>query len=52
MKKLTKLTIYLKGALIGMISEYVFRVEFGYLQGFILLLLIIGIAIDLYEHKD
>ena len=52
MKKLTKLTIYLKGALIGMISEYAFRVEFGYLQGFILSLLIIGMAIDLYEHKD
>ena len=52
MKKLTKLTIYLKGALIGMISEYAFRVEFGCLQGFILSLLIVGMAIDLYEHKD
>jgi hypothetical protein len=47
-----KLIICLKGALIGMISEYSFRVEFTYLQGFILLTLIISIVIDLYEDKN
>ncbi len=41
-----KLRIYIKGALIGMIAEYAFRVEFGYLQGFILSMLIIGMSID------
>lgn len=41
-----KLIIYTKGAMIGMVVEYCFRVEFGYLQGFILIVLIIGLIID------
>jgi biotin transporter BioY len=45
-----KLTIYLKGGLIGMISEYCFRVEFGYLQGFILSALVIGMIIDVIQN--
>lgn len=44
-----KLMIYLKGCLIGMIAEYCFRVEFGYLQGFILSALIIGMIIDVVQ---
>ena len=45
-----RITIYLKGALIGMIAEYAFRVEFGYLQGFILSMLIIGMTIDVVDN--
>lgn len=45
-----KLTIYLKGALIGMIAEYCFRVEYGYLQGFILGILIILMIIDVLNN--
>lgn len=44
-----KLKTYLWGAMIGMISEYCFRVEFGYLQGFILVILILGMIIDVIE---
>jgi hypothetical protein len=42
-----KLMIYLKGGLIGMIAEYCFRVEFGYLQEVILSALIISMIIDI-----
>ena len=41
-----KSSIYLKGILIGMIAEYCFRVEFGYLQGFILSVLTIEMLLD------
>ena len=41
-----KSSIYLKGILIGMIAEYCFRVEFGYLQGFILSALTIEMLLD------
>lgn len=41
-----RLMIYLKGAMVGMIAEYCFRVEFGYLQAVILTVLVIGIVID------
>ena len=44
-----KLMVYLKGGLIGMITEYCFRVEFGYLQGFILSALIISMIIDVVQ---
>jgi len=43
------LKIYVNGALIGMIAEYCFRVQFGYLQGFILSLLIFKAIIIIYE---
>jgi hypothetical protein len=36
-----KLSFYVKGILIGMIGEYCFRIECGYLQIFILSLLIL-----------
>jgi hypothetical protein len=42
-----KLNTYLTGILIGMIAEYSLRIEFGYMQGFILLLLIIKMIIDI-----
>lgn len=41
-----KLICYIKGALIGMIAEYSFRIEFGYLQAFILTMLLLGLALD------
>jgi hypothetical protein len=41
-----RLMIYLKGAMVGMIAEYCFRVNFGYLQAFILTALVVGIIID------
>ena len=41
-----RLMIYLKGGVVGMIAEYCFRVDFGYLQAIILTALIIGIIID------
>ena len=44
-----KLSIYLKGGVIGMIAEYCFRVEFGYLQGFILSTLIVGMIIEVVQ---
>ncbi len=43
-----KLNYYVNGALIGMISEYCFRVEFGYLQGFILIMLITKMMLEIY----
>lgn len=45
-----KLRIYLKGAMIGMIAEYCFRVEFGYLQGFLLITLVIGLILDVVNY--
>ena len=36
-----KLKIYLKGTMIGMIAEHCFRVNLGYLEGFIIGILII-----------
>lgn len=52
MQKL-KLICYINGALIGMITEYCFRVNFGYLQGIILLLLITKMIVDIYvPSKD
>lgn len=37
---MNKLRLYIKGFLIGMIAEYVFRVEFGYIQATVLVALI------------
>lgn len=47
-----RLSIYLKGALIGMIAEYCFRVDFGYLQGFILIVLVIGMIMDVVQSLN
>ena len=44
-----KLHIYLKGILIGMMAEYCFRVEFGYLQGFILSALILEMLLNVIQ---
>lgn len=44
-----KLKTYLNGFLIGMIAEYCFRVEFGYLQVTILVLLVIAMIFDIVE---
>jgi len=41
--------IYIKGMLIGMITEYCFRIDFGYLQGFILFCLVIEMVIKVIE---
>ena len=44
-----KIKTYLSGGLIGMIAEYCFRVEFGYLQVIILTALVVGMLIDIVE---
>lgn len=44
-----KLKTYLSGGLIGMVAEYCFRVEFGYLQAITLTTLVIGMLIDIVE---
>jgi len=40
---------YIDGSLIGIIIEYCFRVKFGYLQAFILILLISKAIITIYD---
>jgi len=50
---MSRITIYLRGAIIGMIAEYCFRVDVGYLQVMILVALITTSVIDIIEHwKD
>ena len=44
-----KLEIYLHGFIIGMVAEYCYRVEFGYLQAIILTALVVGMLIDIVE---
>ena len=44
-----KSSIYLKGILIGMIAEYCFRVEFGYLQGSLLSLLTLEMLLNVIQ---
>jgi flagellar biosynthesis protein FliQ len=43
---------YLKGGMIGMITEYGFRVEFTYLQGIILVALVIGMIVDIFTSAE
>lgn len=40
----------MQGALIGMISEYCFRVEYGYLQGFILFFLALNAFFEIRNN--
>jgi hypothetical protein len=48
-----KLSVYMRGFLIGMIAEYSFRVEFGYIQAIILALLITTSLVDvIFSWKD
>jgi hypothetical protein len=50
---MNKLRLYVKGFLIGMIAEYGFRVEFGYLQATILTALILEMLIKVIaDWKD
>jgi len=44
-----KLQTYIKGGLIGMIAEYCFRVDYSYLQIFILVALVIGMVIEVIQ---
>lgn len=49
---MNKIRAYVNGALIGMIAEYLFRVEFSTLPLMILILLIITAYIDIkYNNK-
>ena len=49
---MNKIRAYVNGALIGMIGEYLFRVEFSTLPLMILILLIITAYIDIkYNNK-
>ena len=45
------LRIYTQGILIGMIGEYCLRIEFGYMQGFILIILLITMGIQIAEDS-
>lgn len=45
-----RIVIYSNGFIIGMIAEYCFRVSFGYLQGSILLLLLLRMIIDVIDN--
>jgi len=44
-----KLSIYAKGAMIGMIAEYCLRVEFGYIQAILLTVLLSAAVIDVVQ---
>ena len=46
---MSKLRLYLRGFLIGMIAEYIYRVEFGYLQVTILIALILEMIITVVK---
>ena len=49
---MNKLKLYGKGFLIGMIAEYGFRVQFGYIQALILVALILEMFIVVIEGWD
>lgn len=45
--KVKKIMYYLRGINIGIILEYAIRIEFGYIQGFILAAFLVMMGIDL-----
>jgi hypothetical protein len=48
-----KLSVYIRGFLIGIIAEYSFRVEFSHIQAIILILLIATSLVDvIFSWKD